>query len=135
MGFQELCLLCYETQWLRHSQVGCVVTKKAGELRKGFLKATLHFVLRSLRFSNGTSPGTTTPRGRTTLGYGSCAGMWLSVPTTGALRMPSTSRRINRGIGMIRFAEIRKYNSKRWLSRWTHNTRLLTIFVLTNERL
>ena len=21
MGFQELCLLCYETQWLRHSQV------------------------------------------------------------------------------------------------------------------
>ena len=20
MGFQELCLLCYETQWLRHSQ-------------------------------------------------------------------------------------------------------------------
>ena len=24
MGFQELCLLCYETQWLRHSQVGRV---------------------------------------------------------------------------------------------------------------
>ena len=24
MGFQELCLLCYETQRLRHSQVGCV---------------------------------------------------------------------------------------------------------------
>ena len=22
MGFQELCLLCYETQWFRHSQVG-----------------------------------------------------------------------------------------------------------------
>ena len=21
MGFQELCLLCYETQWLRHNQV------------------------------------------------------------------------------------------------------------------
>ena len=21
MGVQELCLLCYETQWLRHSQV------------------------------------------------------------------------------------------------------------------
>ena len=21
MGFQELCLLCYETPWLRHSQV------------------------------------------------------------------------------------------------------------------
>ena len=24
MGFQELCLLCYETQWLRHNQVGRV---------------------------------------------------------------------------------------------------------------
>ena len=24
MGFQELCLLCYETQWLRHNHVGRV---------------------------------------------------------------------------------------------------------------
>ena len=59
----------------------------------------------------------TTPRGRTTPVYGSCAGMWLSVSTTGALGMSSTSRRMSWAIGMIRFAEIRKYNSKRWLSR------------------
>ena len=75
-----------------------------------------------------------TPRERTTLVYGSCAGMWLFVPTPGALGMSSTSRTISWGIGMVRFAEIRKYNSKRWLSRWTHNTLLLTIFVLKTKR-
>ena len=32
------------------------LTKKAGELRKGFLKATLHFVLRSLRFPRTITP-------------------------------------------------------------------------------
>ena len=39
------------------------LTKKAGELRKAFLKAPLHFFLRSLRFSNVTPPGTMPKQG------------------------------------------------------------------------
>ena len=40
-----------------------LITKKAGELRKAFLKASLHFFLRSLRFSNVTPPGTMPKQG------------------------------------------------------------------------